>query len=129
MWPGGGLMRNTSVQKFYTDSINKYFGITCYQRVSDFDSVIDNPSISLKWKSVHENYLSANEALVLGIKILNDEPSRSYNAHGMFDLALSKDESDSKQMIFLAMGIFYFKKSPKPFCLGFEFLSRVNSRK
>jgi hypothetical protein len=111
MVPGGGHMRNTSVQKFYTENIHKYFGLNCSQSISQLDSILERPGISLKWKSVHQDYLTSSEALVLGIKILNDEPSQSQSAHEMFDHALNTDKSDSKQLIFLAMGIFYFRKA------------------
>ncbi|WP_127715872.1 hypothetical protein [Halobacteriovorax sp. HLS] len=106
-------MRNTSVQRFYTENINKYFGILCNSKVTHFDSVLENRSVTLKWKSVHHQYLSSNEALVLGIKMLSDETEVSHNAHDMFDHALNCDElgSESEQLIHLAMGIFYFKRA------------------
>jgi hypothetical protein len=106
-------MRNTSVQKFYTENINRYFGITCRGEISEFDSVLENPSVSLKWKDVHQSYLSSSEALVLGIKILGEDKDKSHNAHDMFDHALNSDDQkvETEQLIQLAMGIFYFKKA------------------
>ena len=106
-------MRNTSVQKFYTDDINKYFGITCNSVISEFDGVINNQSISLKWKTIHQDYLSANEALVLGIKVSSDDKAKSHSAHDLFDHALSSctNKGSGQQLINLAMGIYYFKKA------------------
>lgn len=106
-------MRNTSVQKFYTENIDRYFGITCSNTISEFDSVLENPSVSLKWKDVHQSYLSSSEALVLGIKILGEDKDKSHSAHDMFDHALNSDDqkTETEQLVQLAMGIFYFKKA------------------
>ncbi|WP_372654872.1 hypothetical protein [Halobacteriovorax sp.] len=111
-------MRKNSINKFYTESVSKYFGFVPNHNLKKFDSVLDS-SISHKWKSIHPSYLSSKEALVLGIKIMNSHDeiceAKDQDAHEMFDLALKsfKEEGEDQKLFSLAMGIFYFKNSLK----------------
>lgn len=114
-------MRENSVNKFYTESISKYFGFTPNSELDSFDSILES-SISHKWKNIHPSYLSSKEALVLGIKMMNtyefkDEfgDIEDHQAHEMFDLALKsfRDSGDDKKLYSLAMGIFYFRNALK----------------
>ena len=109
-------MRENSVNRFYTETIGKYFGFTPQSDFNKFDSILES-SISHKWKHIHPSYLSSKEALVLGIKILNSHNEicdlKDHDAHEMFDLALKsfKDSGEDKKFYSLAMGIFYFRNS------------------
>lgn len=108
-------MRSTSISKFYTENISRYFGFSPNMKTNVFESTLEG-AVNSKWKSVHQNYLSSEEALVLGIKMYNEgqvAPNQSVkNIHDMFDYALtSSNNHNDQQLFFLAMGIFYFSRA------------------
>jgi CO dehydrogenase/acetyl-CoA synthase epsilon subunit len=109
-------MRSTSISKFYTENIDRFFGFSPNEKITAFDSTLEG-AVNAKWKTVHPDYLSSEEALVLGIKMFNEGQSGTShslkNIHEMFDYALSSSSKKSRdqQLFFLAMGIFYFSRA------------------
>ncbi|OUR97127.1 hypothetical protein A9Q84_12420 [Halobacteriovorax marinus] len=109
-------MHTSSISKFYTENINRFFGFSHNRGVTAFDATLVG-AVNSKWQTVHQSYLTSSEALVLGIKMFHEghtsHKRNSNGIHDMFEYALSSKASnvEDQQLILLAMGIYYFSKA------------------